>query len=883
MLATKFTQAAALITLAIMTAACGGGGGGAGPSNNSPPTGTFQVQAGVAQKGPLISGSTVTVQELDSALSPTGKQYSYQITSDLGTFSPSSAFTSPYLGVTATGYYFDEALGVVSSGPVSLNGYNDLATDTALNVNILTTLAYRRVEHLVRNSGMAFATARTQAEREVLGALGIPVGSFGLFGAFDLKGNHEGDRLLAAVSSLFVNGNGAGNLSALLSSFQSDLSTDGVLTTPEIRAALAASARSLNTANVAANLTQRYAALGVSFSAADIAAWVDTDGDGLVSNFEFRVADAAPGSSLTLPAALVQSMVGQSIATTAGQLYVNGALATGAVTVAAGDALAVSPGVGPFPDGVLNIYVTAQGERVARASFVSGLLSISLTPAMANVAKGLSQQFTAIGTFSDTSTADLTGQVTWSSSNSAVATMNSAGLAGSLVLGSTTIAAASGAIGSSETLTVTAAQLESFTVTPSPLRTGPGRTAQLTATGTYSDATTANVTQLTSWASNDPAVASVNVQTGVVTGVSLGSTTIEATIGSLTQDSPISVITGAWSRGPDAPATFMYHTVTSLPNGKVIAMGGLRTPGGAPSDDVAIYDSTTQAWSRAAPTYGGGQGGVSSHTATLLPNGNILVAAGGGAAGLEHQRAYLYDPVTDHWARVADLLRVRTFHAATLLQDGRVLISGARGYNGAPNIPAELYDPAANSWSAAGTMVNPRNSHTATLLANGKVLVTGGWHSVSGATLAAAEIYDPATNTWSPAGSMAAARSDQTATLLPNGNVLITGGSFLASAEIYDPVTNAWTPAAAMSTSRSYHTATLLADGRVLVAGGTGPGGALGTTEFYDPTTNTWSAGPNLNGVRSRHTATLLPDNSVILIGGLNQAGTKLTSTELYW
>ena len=103
-----------LALLAICSTSCGGGGG-----NPTPPTITSQPQnvaaALGAQKGPLIKGSTVTAQELDASLTPTGKQYSFQTDSDLGTFSPTSAFTSQYIGVNATGYYFDELANAVSS------------------------------------------------------------------------------------------------------------------------------------------------------------------------------------------------------------------------------------------------------------------------------------------------------------------------------------------------------------------------------------------------------------------------------------------------------------------------------------------------------------------------------------------------------------------------------------------------------------------------------------------------------------------------------------------------------------------------------------------------------------------------------------------------
>ncbi|MBK9442746.1 MAG: hypothetical protein IPN53_16180 [Comamonadaceae bacterium] len=110
-------------------------------------------------------------------------------------------------------------------------------------------------------------------------------------------------------------------------------------------------------------------------------------------------------------------------------------------------------------------------------------------------------------------------------------------------------------------------------------------------------------------------------------------------------------------------------------------------------------------------------------------------------------------------------------HSATLLPNGKVLIAGGVGNSGYL-VSAVLYDPATNTWSATGSLATARNFHTATLLPNGKVLVAGGYND---SFLASAELYDPATETWSAPGGLATARIYHSATLLPNGQVLIVG------------------------------------------------------------------------------------------------------------
>jgi N-acetylneuraminic acid mutarotase len=139
---------------------------------------------------------------------------------------------------------------------------------------------------------------------------------------------------------------------------------------------------------------------------------------------------------------------------------------------------------------------------------------------------------------------------------------------------------------------------------------------------------------------------------------------------------------------------------------------------------------------------------------------------------------------TGVWTLTGSMNVTRIAHTATLLPNGKVLVAG--GYIG--NIPAELYDPGTGAWTPTGAMNVARQYHTATLLPNGKVLVAGGEDSTFGGITASAELYDPSTGAWTLTGSLHVARWYHTATLLPNGRVLVAGGQdsnnfALASAE----------------------------------------------------------------------------------------------------
>jgi N-acetylneuraminic acid mutarotase len=880
----------ALVPLAALLASCGGGGGTGGTTAPPPPV-TYTAKSGVAQKGPLIKGSTVTAQELDAKLSPTGKQYSYQIASDLGSFSPSSTFSGQYIGLSATGYYFDEVANAVSSGTVTLNGYSDLTAASVLNVNLLTTLAYQRIQHLVTTSNMTFAAASTQAEKEVLAALNIPTGSYGSFSTLDLGGGTDGDHILAAISSMFVYGNSAGPLSQLIANFQSDIGTNGVITSAATKSALASASKNLNPSAVAANLNQAYSSAGVTFTAANIGDWIDQNGDGVIGKFKFQVADAAPSSVFTFPSFVVDQVAGSSVSVTGGKLSVNQTPVTGAVIVQKGDVVAVSPGPGAFPNGVLTIYLVSGATNAARVSFVSGLLSIAVTPDSPSVPKGLPQQFKATGTFSDTSTADLTSSVSWTSSTPTVATVSAtSGLAQPVAVGSTIITATSGSVAGSTTLNVTAAVLESLAITPNPTFSGVGLTAQMTATGTYTDGTTANVTKIAQWTSSSPPIATAGPTTGVATGVSLGSATIQATIGSVTNSASVSIVAGMWAPMASMKYPHIYHTATLLQNGKVIVEGD----SGPSTDHGELYDPVANTWS----PVGSMSTAREFHTATLLQNGKVLVSGGRDAAAISTPTAELYDSISNTWSKTGSMSTARETHTATLLQNGKVLVSGGRNVDGTlagpyPLATAELYDPISNAWSPAGSMLTVRWAHTATLLQNGKVLVSGG-KDLNGEALATAELYDPISNTWSAAGSMSTVREFHTATLLPNGSVLAAGGAEritalyfpIASAELYDPISNTWSLAGSMSTARLNHTATLLANGKVLVAAGRSGTGIVSTAELYDPISNTWSKTGSMSAVHEEHTATLLPNGTVLVAGGGPGSSSALfgsVSTELYF
>ena len=312
-----------------------------------------------------------------------------------------------------------------------------------------------------------------------------------------------------------------------------------------------------------------------------------------------------------------------SISNAAGSLGLASTVAEGAATISAS-----------LDDVVGNTILTVSPAE---------LVAIAVTPASPSLAKGRTQQLTATGTYTDATTLDLTAQVTWSSSAVASAVVSNAagthGLSTALAEGAAVMSATQGAIVGSTTLTVTAAVLDSIAIAPLEPSVAAGRTQQFSATGTYSDGTTQNVTTQVTWQSAVVARATIsnaNGSRGLATSVSLGDATITATLGAV-QGTTVLHVTAAElvsiALTPAAPSLFAGST-TQL------------TATGTYTDGTTLNLTAQVLWQSASPAFATVSNAVGSKgLATGVAAGTSVVSATlGGITGSTTATTSLYRP-----------------------------------------------------------------------------------------------------------------------------------------------------------------------------------------------------------------------------------------------
>lgn len=262
-------------------------------------------------------------------------------------------------------------------------------------------------------------------------------------------------------------------------------------------------------------------------------------------------------------------------------------------TIATISGSGVASGVSP---GTVSVTATLGGVSGSTSFTITNatITSIVITPASVSMPTGGYKNFAATGVFSDSSQQNLTSQVTWSSNNTAVATVQNlpgpAGFTTGISAGNATISAAFSFAGTSASgntaVTVTSATLSSIAVTPSKAQIAPASAQEFTAVGTFSDGTQANMNPLTTWTSSNTSVA-VSTHPGVVTGESSGQVTITA------QDGAISGTANLLVEGATLTSIAISPQSSTVPAGFQTAFKATGTFSNGDTQDLTVFATWT--------------------------------------------------------------------------------------------------------------------------------------------------------------------------------------------------------------------------------------------------------------------------------------------------
>lgn len=241
---------------------------------------------GKVEKGPFVRGTAIQMQPLDADLDETGESFTSTITDNEGTFTfGSKLLKSPYVKLSASGYYFNEVTGELSKGTLALNAVANLQNAADVNLNILSHLKYQRVMDLVAKDGKSFKEANNQAQEEVLKTFGLEKYAKTDVNHFSITSGTDEAAALIAVSSLILYNCSEAQITEYLSQLSEEFAEDGNFsetTKLQIRKDMFSLESKLP--QIAENIKKRYQEMGKEVAVKNLIYFFDWDGDGTAGN-----------------------------------------------------------------------------------------------------------------------------------------------------------------------------------------------------------------------------------------------------------------------------------------------------------------------------------------------------------------------------------------------------------------------------------------------------------------------------------------------------------------------------------------------------------------------------------------------------------------------
>lgn len=252
---------------------------------------TYNV-SGKVEKGPFVSGSTITMQPMNEKMQASGETYNSTILDNVGNFTfGSKLFDAPFAELTANGYFYNEISGTLSSGTLNLRAVVDLSDKSTINVNVLTHLKYQRILNLVAK-GNNFKEANAQAQKELFAAFGLSKYSQKDVSLFSIVIGNDEAAALIAVSSLLLADRSEAGLTEYLAKLCYEFGQEGRFST-ESKRQIKKDREKLagRLENIRNNIIKRYAELGLSVKVKELSHFFDWDDNGVAGDETLQEGD----------------------------------------------------------------------------------------------------------------------------------------------------------------------------------------------------------------------------------------------------------------------------------------------------------------------------------------------------------------------------------------------------------------------------------------------------------------------------------------------------------------------------------------------------------------------------------------------------------------
>lgn len=240
---------------------------------------------GKIEKGPFLTGSKVTLYELDGALKQTGQNiFKTETSNDNGEFLFDSKMelSSQFVELEISGYFFNEVVGSNSSSQITLNALADVSSKNKVNVNIITHLVYKRIKKIV-SEGLSFQDAQKQAHRELLNNFLI-ITEVKNSDDISLTDGNKDSAILLAISAILLYNKQEAAFSEFIAKLSNDFASDGNISDSSLMEQIQEGQKNVNSIQVMENIQSYFSEQGKTVIVDNIRAFIDGNGDGVLDD-----------------------------------------------------------------------------------------------------------------------------------------------------------------------------------------------------------------------------------------------------------------------------------------------------------------------------------------------------------------------------------------------------------------------------------------------------------------------------------------------------------------------------------------------------------------------------------------------------------------------